>query len=221
MVMVAIWVVRPGRAALGALGYLTGLVALVSIVIAVVCKRRTPFRTADGLIITMDKTLLPLGILVGIFTHGNNLGQFLALGLPAAAMIRRRSHRVLALAVICFGLVWTASRSALFTLGLVIVATGILSLVPPARRGGPVRLALIAAFSAVILVRRSAEIQRPSPTAVRSGQWRCRRGRPDPFWVGASRCLLEHRPDVGEPWVARCSTPTTNSCSSWWWVGWS
>jgi O-antigen ligase len=187
MVLAAIWIVRPGRAALQLQGYFSALVAFVSIAVAVILPAQGIFRTAAGLVITEDKTILPLGILVGIFTHGNNLGQFLALGLPAVAMIRRRSHRVLALAVTCFALLWSASRSALFTAGLLAVVMGLLKLVPPARRGGPIRLALVSAFAAVIIIPLITE----DPTAFsnRGGIW------------GAALQAWQERPLVG--WGSR------------------
>ena len=109
-------------------------------------------RSVTGEVITENKTLLPLGIFVGIFTHGNNVGQFLVLGLPAVAMIRRTVPRILGCAVVGLALVWCAFRAALATVAVLGVAMALLSLLPAARRGALIRVVLVVAFAVVVAV---------------------------------------------------------------------
>lgn len=136
-VVVAIWALRPQFCELALLGYLVAGVALISIVIGILAPSQGILQSADGVVVTQDKTLLPRGILVGILTSGNSLGQYLVLGLPMAMLIRRRFHRVLVLALVLFALVWSAARSSLATVALTLVITGLLALLPARARGLP------------------------------------------------------------------------------------
>ena len=91
--VVAVWLLRPGLRQLRLLGYLVGVVAVISVVLGLVLPSHAIFRDAAGAVITEDKNLLPWGMLIGIYTHGNSLGQFLALGIPMVTLIRRTSVR--------------------------------------------------------------------------------------------------------------------------------
>lgn len=190
-VLVAFWALRPGRRTVATLGYLVAALAVISIVIGLAVPSQGTLRNASGLMLTENKTLLPLGILVGIFTHGNNLGQFLVLGLPAVALIRRAGHRLLAFGLVGFALVWSASRSALATAAVLLVALVLLSLLPAARRAIPVRVVLVGAFALVVVV----PLLTTSPVAFnnRGGIWGASllAWRAEPTWGWGSRYYSE------------------------------
>ena len=151
-VVVAVWVVRPGLAHLRLLGYLAGAVAVVSVAVGVLLPDKGLFRALDGNVITQEKALLPEGILVGIFTHGNTLGQYLLLGLPLIALVPRPVVRTVLLAAAALALVWSAARSSVGgAVALALVAV-VLSLLPAARRAVPGRLVVWAALGLVVLL---------------------------------------------------------------------
>jgi O-antigen ligase len=151
-VVVAVWVVRPGLRHLRLLGYLAGAVAVVSVLVGVLLPDKGLFRALDGNVITQEKALLPSGILVGIFTHGNTLGQYLLLGLPLIALVPRPVVRTALLAVALLALVWSAARSSVGgAVALALVAV-VLSLLPAARRAVPGRLVAWAALGLVVLL---------------------------------------------------------------------
>ena len=148
----ALWALRPDLDQFALLGYLVGVVAIVSIIIGFLLPTQGILRSVTGLIITEDKTLLPFGILVGIFTHGNNLGQFLVLGLPMVASIKRRLARSMLLVAVAFALVWSASRSSLITSVIVITVTALVAVLSARVRGIPTRVLGILPFCIVALL---------------------------------------------------------------------
>lgn len=151
-VVVAVWLVRPGLRHLRLLGYVAGAVAVVSVVIAVLVPDAGVFRSSDGSVIDQDKEILPFGVLVGIFTHGNTLGQFLLMGLPLVALVPRRGTRAVLLAVSAFALVWSAARSTIAGAFAIAVVVAVLSLLPHGRRSTPYRLATWGAFALVAVL---------------------------------------------------------------------
>ncbi|SDQ68285.1 O-antigen ligase family protein [Quadrisphaera sp. DSM 44207] len=113
LLVLAVWVLRPALRDLAVLAWLTGLTAAVSTAVALVAPEQGLFRSVRGEFIQPDKQLLPGGVLVGVFTQGNNLGQFLVLGLPAVVLVARRRWRLLLVVLVAAALVWSASRSSL------------------------------------------------------------------------------------------------------------
>jgi O-antigen ligase len=148
-VVVAVWLVRPGLRHLRLLGYLAGAVGLVSIVIGVAFPDQGVFRASDGSTITEEKAILPFGVLVGIFTHGNTLGQYLLMGLPLVALVPRRGARAVLLAVTAGALLWSAARSTIAGAVALAVVVGVLSLLPRGRRSIPYRIVLWGTFAVV------------------------------------------------------------------------
>lgn len=119
LLVLAVWSLRPALRGLAPLGWLTGAAAAISTAVALAAPDRGLFRNASGELIQPDKQLLPGGVLVGVFTQGNILGQFLVLGLPAVVLVTRRRWRallVLLVLLVAVALVWTASRSSLAAL---------------------------------------------------------------------------------------------------------
>ncbi|MGN6607605.1 MAG: O-antigen ligase family protein [Jatrophihabitans sp.] len=119
---VAVWLLRPRLARLELLGYVVVFTAVTSMVIGAVIPDHGVLRNSAGQVVSVDKQLLPWGSLVGIFSNGNNLGQFLAMGLPAVLLIRSRGMRVLGVLCCLFALVWSASRGSMYAVGLASVA---------------------------------------------------------------------------------------------------
>ncbi|SEP61730.1 O-antigen ligase family protein [Microlunatus flavus] len=151
-VVVAVWLLRPGRRHLRLLGHLVGVVALLSVVIAVALPDQGVFRAVDGSEITEEKAFLPFGVLVGIFTHGNVLGQYLLMGLPLVALVRPRLVRAAWLALVAGALAWSAARSSIGAAAGLAAAVGVLSLLPRDRRSVPYRLVLWGAFGLVAVL---------------------------------------------------------------------
>jgi O-antigen ligase len=112
-VVVAVWVLRPRLEHLRLLAGLVAWTAVLSLVLGLAWPSRGLFTGITGDQITPTKQLLPWGLLIGPFTDPNNLGQFLVLGLPAAALVPNRLKRTLIVVVTVTALVWTSSRSSL------------------------------------------------------------------------------------------------------------
>lgn len=123
---VAIWLMRPNVTHIKHLGYAVGATAVISIFLGFLLPDAGIYRAMTGELITPDKQILPWGILVGPFTSGNNLGQFLVLGLPAVFLIGRLRTRLILTGLIAFAIVWTSSRSSLIALGVCLAVFGVL-----------------------------------------------------------------------------------------------
>ncbi len=118
MVVLGIWAVRPSVRVLGSLGWLTGAAAVLSVSLAVLLPGKGVFAATSGEILLQDKAILPWGTLVGFLTQGNNLGVFLALGLPFVALVNPRWVRWSFLVLTVFALLWTASRGSMAAVGV-------------------------------------------------------------------------------------------------------
>ena len=88
------------------------------------------FQNAAGAVITADKNLLPWGMLIGIYTHGNSLGQFLALGMPMITLIQRTSIRLGLLGITTFALIWSTARSSIISILALIVVVALMAAIP-------------------------------------------------------------------------------------------
>jgi hypothetical protein len=134
LIVIAVWILKPDLRRLEILGYLIGATAAVSVLLALAMPTHAIFRSATGQVIVDDKQIIPGGLLVGVFTQGNNLGQFLALGLPTVFLIRRRRVRLALAAVSAFAVLWSASRGAMLALGVGAVAYLAVRVTPPVVR---------------------------------------------------------------------------------------
>lgn len=152
LIVVAVWFLRPRIAHLQCMGYLMGLTAVVSIAIAIALPAQAIFRTAAGEVIVDDKQVLPWGILVGIFTQGNNLGQFLALGLPTAFLVRHRWHRAALVILSLFAITWSASRGSMIAVGAGLLAYVLVRVCAPWLRRIVVPAAVAGGFAIVCVV---------------------------------------------------------------------
>jgi O-antigen ligase len=151
-VVVAVWLLRPGLRHLRLLGYLAGAVAIVSVLIGVALPDQGVFRASDGSVISEEKAVLPFGVLVGIFTHGNTLGQYLIMSLPLIALATRRGVRAVLLAVSSGALLWSAARSTIAGAVALAAVVAVLSLLPAGRRTVPFRIVLWGAFGLVAVL---------------------------------------------------------------------
>jgi O-antigen ligase len=122
LVAVAIWCLQPRIASLRWLGYVVGGVAVLSVLMGYLLPLKGLYQAADGLEITPDKQIFASGILVGPLASGNNLGQFLVMGLPAVFLIPRRGWRWALVAVTLYASLWAASRSCLIATAALLLA---------------------------------------------------------------------------------------------------
>jgi O-antigen ligase len=148
-VVLAVWTLRPRIRELGTLGILVGLTAISCMLMAVVWPDAALFRSSFGDFIAEDKQILPWGMLEGYLTQPNNLGQTLAVGLPLIFLVRPRMLRAVLVGCTGIALVWTASRSSLYS---VAIAAAVAAVVALARRSRPPAALLSLAAVAVTVV---------------------------------------------------------------------
>jgi O-antigen ligase len=149
LIVVVIWILRPKLQQLAILGYLIGLTALISVLMGALDPAKGILSSTEGSIITPDKQLLPWGILIGPLTDGNPLGQFLALGLPAAVYIRHRGWRWSIFLITSFAVLWTSNRSSLAALIVGLTVAALLKLAPRGTRRLSTAV-IITSFAAVV-----------------------------------------------------------------------
>ncbi|PBI99998.1 hypothetical protein BKP42_15020 [Rhodococcus erythropolis] len=150
VLVVAIWILRPQLRKLAVLGYLVVLTAVMCIALGVFLPESGIFISSAGTAVAPTKEILPLGILIGIFTDGNNLGQYLVLGLPSVMLIPRRVVRAAGIAVVLFAIVWTSSRSSLAAAALACGMWVLMTVTPSVLRR-PMSWGLVGATGAVMI----------------------------------------------------------------------
>jgi hypothetical protein len=134
LIAALLWLLRPRIEVLRYLGYVAGVSAVISIAIAVVLPSRGILLSSTGELVGQGKEIFSSGILIGFLTHGNTLGQFLALGLPFIGMVPRRWLRWALFAVTAFALIWTAARSILGAVLIGLLAVAISAALDPITR---------------------------------------------------------------------------------------
>ena len=149
---VAIWMLRPRIARLQVLGYVVGVTIVISLLVGIALPGHGIQRNAGGAVLAVDKQILPWGELVGIFSDANNLGQFIAMGLPAVMLIRARGWRIVIVLCSLFALVWSASRSSMFAVALSIVVYLVVSRTRAHSRAFVAFLLVSIAFAAVCIL---------------------------------------------------------------------
>jgi len=149
---VAIWMLRPRIARLQVLGYVVGVTIVISLLVGIALPGHGIQRNAAGAFVTVDKQILPWGELVGVFSDGNNLGQFIAMGLPAVMLIRARGWRIVFALCSLFALVWCASRSSMYAVALTIVVYLVVSRTRAHSRAFVAFLLVSIAFAAVCIL---------------------------------------------------------------------
>jgi hypothetical protein len=134
LVVAALWRLRTDLRVVAHLGYAVGVAALLSLLLAATLPSKGIFSTETGALVTDDKTVLPWGILVGFLTHGNSMGLFMVLGLPAVMLVPRRWLRWALAGLVLFAILWSASRSAFIALLCALLAAAATLAVPRAAR---------------------------------------------------------------------------------------
>lgn len=152
LLILAVWALRPRLESLALLGWLIGVTSLICLVMAVVLPAKGLFTSVSGDLIAPEKQILPWGILIGIFSGGNVLGSFLALGLPAVALVRSVGHRLWILAATAFAVVWTASRSSLAAIGVMLAVFLLIAVLRASGRGVASALVLLATAATVVVL---------------------------------------------------------------------
>jgi len=150
LITVAIFVLRPDIRGLKVLGYLIGVTAIISLAMGALEPAKGILSHADGTVIMADKQIVPGGTLIGMFTDGNNLGQFLIMGFAAIGFIESRSWRWTMWSTTTFALVWSASRSSLLALVAMIVVALILQSITRPNRGVVGAIAVTVQLTVVI-----------------------------------------------------------------------
>ncbi|GAA1687088.1 hypothetical protein GCM10009808_00090 [Microbacterium sediminicola] len=147
-VILALAALRPHPRILGALGFVVVLTAALAILFGFLLPDAGLLREADGAVRERsDKEILPgLGLLQGMFTSENNLGQYLSMGIAAVLMIPKWWQRCAGLAIVGFAIIWSASRSSLVTMVGVLAVGSVVWLIIEFRRR---KLASIAARVAI------------------------------------------------------------------------
>lgn len=153
LVAAALWAAYPRVRVLAVVGHLTGATAVLAVAMGALVPMAGLYRSAAGDLISPDKQLLPVGLLVGPFTDSNNLGQVLVLGAPALLAVRRRGAALAWLAVVLVALVWSSSRSSLVAAGAAGAAVAVVALArTPGVRALLAGLAGAGALATVVLV---------------------------------------------------------------------
>ena len=147
-VAVALWRLPLDRRLLVALGYATGASAVLAVAMGALVPSAGVFRTEIGSMVVDDKAIVPWGLLVGFYSHGNTLGQSLALGLPMVLLVPRRFLRAILLGTVLFAILWSASRTSWIAVLTACAGVGLTLVLPRALR----KLAAAAAMVGAILV---------------------------------------------------------------------
>ncbi|GIG28935.1 O-antigen ligase family protein [Cellulomonas marina] len=180
-IVVAVTLLRPGRAAVHALGWSTLALAVLSLLMGVLTPyagtQVRPESVAD------EKFVSGFGILAGPYPSGNNLGLVLAVGLPAVLALPRPRVRWAGVVVVAVALFLTSSRTSW---AAAVVAVGVWALLVLVRPGLRTRAAaaVLAAAGVVWVV---LPLVTRSPTAFTNRGW---------YWVEGLAAWRE-RPWLG------------------------
>lgn len=150
-VVIAVWILQPRLEDLRPIGFLGVTLAGVSVLLGALLPQAGILNNVAGEAVNPNKKILPWGILVGPLTSGNNLGQGLAVTVPAVLLLPRRT-RPAATALIMFALVWTASRSSITAAVVAGVAVFLVRRAMPDVRAGLAGLTVVVPLAAVLLV---------------------------------------------------------------------
>ncbi len=125
--ILALAALRPSPKVLGAVGILVGLTGAAALAMGAFSPDAGILHEADGEIRLRDKETIPgWGLLQGMFTSENSLGQFLSIGFASILFVRPVWLRVPLGAAALIAIYWSSSRSSFLTL---IVSLGAASIV--------------------------------------------------------------------------------------------
>lgn len=121
-VVLALAALRPHPRVLIALGALVVFTATIAIGFGFLLPDAGLLRDVEGVVRERsDKAVFPsLGLLQGMFTSENNLGQYLAIGAAAVAILPRW-WRLCGLGIVVFAIVWSSSRSSMLAVAVMLV----------------------------------------------------------------------------------------------------
>lgn len=126
VVVLALAALRPSPRVLVALGLLVAVTAIIAIAFGFLMPEIGILHEADGTVAERsDKVVFSsLGLLQGMFTSENNLGQYLAVGAAAVALLPRWWLRLPGLGIVVFAICWSSSRSSMIAIACML-AVGI------------------------------------------------------------------------------------------------
>lgn len=119
-----------------------------------------------------EKGLVPgIGLLEGMFDQENNLGQFLALGMPVLLMITDVRRRIAALVLVLVPLMWTASRGSLITAAINLVLMVVLPRIRDRRQRAVLARTAVALCGAICVWLPFGLRPGPEAFSARGGIW--------------------------------------------------
>jgi hypothetical protein len=189
-IVIAVWVLRPALRKLVVLGYLAAVLAVVSVLMGIFLTSKGLYHARNGDLVSVDKKILPWGILVGPLTSENNLGQVLVLGLPLIGLARSRMVKLAVVLLTAYAVVWTSSRSSIAALavgGLIALALQV-----PGRK--------LRQVVATVLLLAAGLVMIAIPVSTSDGTSWSNRGF---IWIASLRAWSEHRVfGLGSQWYS-------------------
>lgn len=167
--VLALWAVRPRLEQLAILGWLHAVNVGIGLALGVFLPAKGIYQSLEGGAVDPEKALLPVGILIGPLTDGNNLAQLLVLGLPAVALLPHRHLRRVLVVLTVLALLWTWSRSALVAAAVGGVVWMVLRCGSPLRRQLLAGAVLVTGLLSVAVLPLVTARPEASPTAAPSG----------------------------------------------------
>lgn len=155
VVVLALAALRPSPRVLIALGALVALTATIAIGFGFLMPEVGIMHDSNGTVSARsDKVVFSsLGLLQGMFTSENNLGQYLAIGAAAVALLPRLWLRLSSLGIVVFAICWSSSRNSMLAIACML-AVGIVvsALVGVGWHRAASAVARIAACAAIVLM---------------------------------------------------------------------
>jgi O-antigen ligase len=189
-IVIAVWVLRPPIRKLVLLGYLGAALTAISLLMGIFLSAKGLYHASSGDLVSLDKRILPWGILVGPLSSENNLGQVLVLGLPLIGFARSRAVRWVVVVMTAYAIVWTSSRSSIAALAVGGIIA--LALQVPWRKARPVIAAILLLAAGLVMI--------AIPVSTSDGKDFSNRGY---IWITSLRAWSEHRVfGLGSQWYS-------------------
>ncbi|MDF2554115.1 MAG: hypothetical protein K0R60_10 [Microbacterium sp.] len=130
--------------------YLLAITAGASLVLGALFPHIGLMAGQSGATTTAEKGILFDSLLAGVYNHSNVLGTMLILGLPSVLLLRRQAHIVVIVAITGFALVWSSSRTSVFSLLAALAGTAVMALLTPRARSAWAIVSVVGALCVVV-----------------------------------------------------------------------
>lgn len=194
LIALAFWLASPPLRVIATVGYAVAATAGISIAFAAL----SPLALVDIGPAGTEKALITSGpeLLAGPYNHPNSLGLVLALGSPAILAIPRRRVRTLGLAMVAPAVLWSASRTSVIALAIVLLVYLVARFSSVARFRAIGAAAIVAGL--VISAWLPFDVMNPLAYSQRGAIWIASRDIwREHFWVGAGPKFYERPNDLG------------------------